>query len=104
SCALPILFEEPATNMELHPIMMPSANLSHQYENPDGETINSCQYCAFFERFACEYDAKATPEVTVIKTAQKSDLFQLRVGANVVEIITDEDDDSKVSGVSLSML
>jgi gluconate 2-dehydrogenase alpha chain len=93
------MFEEAATNMELHPIMMPSANLSQQYENPDGETINACQYCAFCERFACEYDAKATPEVTVIKTAQKSDLFQLRVGANVVEIITDEDDDSKVSGV-----
>lgn len=93
------MFEEAASNLELHPVMMPSANLSQQYENPDGETINACQYCAFCERFACEYDAKATPEVTVIKTAQKSDKFQLRVGANVVEIITDEDDDSKVSGV-----
>lgn len=93
------MFEEATNNMELHPIMMPSANLSQQYENPDGETINACQYCAFCERFACEYDAKSTPEVTVLKTAQKSDLFQLRVGANVVEVITDEDDDSKVSGV-----
>lgn len=93
------MFEEAASSMDLHPIMMPSANLSQQYENPDGETINACQYCAFCERFACEYDAKATPEVTVIKTAQKSDKFQLRTKANVVEIITDEDDDSKVSGV-----
>ena len=93
------MFEEAATNMELHPHMMPSANLSQQYENPDGEQINACQYCAFCERFACEYDAKATPEVTVIKTAQKSDNFTLRTEANVVEIITDEDDDSKVSGV-----
>ncbi|MGO1923160.1 MAG: GMC family oxidoreductase [Jeotgalicoccus sp.] len=93
------MFEEATTNMELHPIMMPSANLSEQYENPDGETINACQYCAFCERFACEYDAKATPEVTVIKTAQKSENFNLRTQANVVEIITDEDDDTKVSGV-----
>ena len=38
--------------------MLPSANLSEKYENPDGETINQCQYCAFCERFACEYDAK----------------------------------------------
>ena len=93
------MFEEAATNMELHPHMMPSANLSQEYENPDGEQINACQYCAFCERFACEYDAKATPEVTVIKTAQKSDNFTLRTEANVVEVITDEDDDSKVSGV-----
>ena len=93
------MFEEAANNMELNPIMMPSANLSQQYENPDGETINACQYCAFCERFACEYDAKATPEITVIKTAQKSDNFTLRTHANVVEIITDEDDDTKVSGV-----
>lgn len=93
------IFEEAATSMKLHPVMMPSANLSEQYENPDGETINACQYCAFCERFACEYDAKATPEVTVIKTAQKSENFNLRTQANVVEIITDEDDDTKVSGV-----
>ncbi|HBV23107.1 MAG TPA: GMC family oxidoreductase [Jeotgalicoccus sp.] len=93
------MFEEAANNLDLHPIMMPSANLSQKYENPDGETINACQYCAFCERFACEYDAKSTPEVTVIKTAQKSDDFNLRTQANVVEIITDEDDDTKVSGV-----
>ena len=93
------MFEEAATSMKLHPVMMPSANLSEQYENPDGETINACQYCAFCERFACEYDAKATPEVTVIKTAQKSDKFNLRTQANVVEIITDKADETKVSGV-----
>lgn len=93
------LFEEGAKSLDLHPFMMPSANLSEQYENPDGETINQCQYCAFCERFACEYDAKATPDVTVIKTAQKSDNFTLRLHANVVEIVKDEDDDSKVTGV-----
>lgn len=93
------LFEEGAKSLDLHPFMMPSANLSEQYENPDGETINQCQYCAFCERFACEYDAKATPDVTVIKTAQKSDNFTLRLHANVIEVIKDEDDDSKVTGV-----
>lgn len=93
------MFEEAAKSMKLTPVMMPSANLSEQYENPDGETINACQYCAFCERFACEYDAKATPEVTVIKTAQKSDKFTLRTQANVVEVITDKDDNKKVSGV-----
>src|SRR5699024_2567852 len=87
------------TELELHPIMMPSANLSEKYENPDGQTINACQYCAFCERFGCEYGAKSSPEITVIPTAQETDNFELRVHANVTEIITDEDDDSKVSGV-----
>ena len=41
------MFEKAATELELHPIMMPSANLSEKYENPDGQTINACQYCAF---------------------------------------------------------
>lgn len=93
------MFEEAAKGLELDPIMMPSANLSEQYENPDGQTINACQYCAFCERFGCEYGAKSSPEVTVIPKAQESDDFTLRLNANVVEIITDEDDDSKVSGV-----
>lgn len=93
------IFEEAANNMDLHPIMMPSANLSQEYENPDGQTISACQYCAFCERFACEYDAKSSPEITVIPTAQNTDNFELRTHANVVEILTDEDDDSLVSGV-----
>ena len=63
------LFEKAAKELNLHPIMMPSANMSQSYENPDGEVLNQCQYCAFCERFACEYDAKATPDVTVLKTA-----------------------------------
>ena len=27
--------------------MVPSANVSEVYKNPDGETINACQYCGF---------------------------------------------------------
>src|SRR5690625_5444722 len=66
---------------------MPSANLSEQYENPDGETIQACQYCGFCERFGCEYGAKSTPNVTVIPTAEKTGNFELRTESNVVEIL-----------------
>ena len=51
--------------------MVPSANLSEVYKNPDGETINACQYCGFCERFGCEYGAKSSAEVTVVPTALK---------------------------------
>ena len=93
------LFEKAAKELNLHPIMMPSANMSQSYENPDGEVLNQCQYCAFCERFACEYDAKATPDVTVLKTAEKTGNYEIRYNSNVTEIVTDKDDDKKVTGV-----
>ena len=52
--------------------MLPSANLSETYTNPDGETIAACQYCGFCERFGCEYGAKTSPEITVVPTARKT--------------------------------
>ncbi|MFD2830065.1 GMC family oxidoreductase [Corticicoccus populi] len=97
----PILkkFKDATLGMGLHTHMLPSANLSEQYTNPDGQTLSPCQYCGFCERFACEYNAKSTPETTVIPTALETGNFEIRTNANVVEIITDEDDDSLVSGV-----
>src|SRR5699024_2366560 len=94
----PILdrFKEAAENLELHPFQMPSANLSEKYENPDGQTINACQYCGYCERFGCEYGAKTSPNITVIPTAQKTGDFELRTDSNVVEILHE---DGKATGV-----
>src|SRR5699024_5921226 len=79
-------FEEAAKNLGLHPFRLPSGNISEKYTNPDGETLNQCQYCGFCEKFGCEYGAKSTPNVTVIPTAQKTNNFDLRTHANVVGI------------------
>ncbi|GIN57370.1 GMC family oxidoreductase [Lederbergia ruris] len=80
-------FRDAAEKLKLHPYSLPSANLSTDYTNPDGEKLNACQYCAFCERFGCEYGAKSSPNVTVIPTAKKTGNFELRTHANVVEII-----------------
>lgn len=85
-----------AENLGLKPFMTPSANLSERYENPDGQVINACQYCAFCERFGCEYGAKSDPTITVIPTAQETGNFELRTHANVVEILHDN---GKATGV-----
>ncbi|WP_312469626.1 GMC family oxidoreductase [Neobacillus sp.] len=82
-------FRDTAKKLNLHPFALPSANLSESYKNPDGETINACQYCAFCERFGCEYGAKTSPNITVIPTAKKTGQFELRPHCNVVEIIHD---------------
>lgn len=94
----PILdrFKDAAKKLDLHPFQMPSANLSQKYKNPDGETIQACEYCGFCERFGCEYGAKSSPVVTVIPTAKKTDNFELRTDANVVKILHE---DGKATGV-----
>lgn len=94
----PILdrFKNAAKNLGLHPVQLPSANLSETYVNPDGQQLNACEYCGFCERFGCEYDAKATPNNTVIPTAMKTGNFELRTGANVVEILHE---DGRATGV-----
>lgn len=81
-------FEKATKDLGYHPYMVPSANLSEPYENPDGSQINACQYCGFCERFGCEYGAKASPEVTVIPAAQKTGNYDIIFNANVVEILT----------------
>ncbi|CEA01199.1 Gluconate 2-dehydrogenase flavoprotein precursor [Metalysinibacillus saudimassiliensis] len=94
----PILerFETAAKKLKLSPFMLPSANLSEAYTNPDGESINACQYCGFCERFGCEYGAKTSPEVTVIPTAVKTGNFEVRNNSNVVEVLKEG---NKVTGV-----
>ncbi|WP_286230217.1 GMC family oxidoreductase [Neobacillus mesonae] len=81
------MFEEATKKMKLHPYMMPSANLSQSYTNPDGIARAACQYCAYCERFGCEYGAKADPVVTVIPVAKKTGKFEIRTHSNVRRIL-----------------
>jgi gluconate 2-dehydrogenase alpha chain len=94
----PILkrFETATTNLGYTPFMLPSANLSEPYTNPDGESIAACQYCGFCERFGCEYGAKTSPEVTVVPTARKTGNFDVRFHSNVVEVLKEG---NKVTGL-----
>ncbi|MCH1626689.1 GMC family oxidoreductase [Ferdinandcohnia quinoae] len=80
-------FKKAATNMKLHPYSRPSANLSEAYTNPDGVSRAACQYCAYCERFGCEYGAKADPVVTVIPVAKKTGKFEIRTHSNVRRIL-----------------
>lgn len=81
------MFADAAKKMNLNPYMMPSANLSEAYTNPDGVSRAACQYCGFCERFGCEYGAKADPVVTVIPVAKKSGKFEIRTHSHVRRIL-----------------
>lgn len=90
------LFHEAATKLGYHPIMVPSANLSEQYENPDGETINACQYCSFCMMYGCDFGAKSDPVATVIPTAQKTGNFEIRTDSYARRVIHK---DGKATGI-----
>ncbi|MEW9676251.1 GMC family oxidoreductase [Lentibacillus sp. L22] len=72
------LYKKAAKELGYHPYHIPSANVTKQYTNPDGETINACMYCAFCEEYGCDFGAKADPIVTVLATAEKTGNYELR--------------------------
>ena len=75
------MFHEAAEKLGYHPFVVPTGTVSETYTNPDGETLNACQYCAFCGNYGCEYGAKADPIVTVIPTAKKTGNFELRTNS-----------------------
>ncbi|WP_338448224.1 GMC family oxidoreductase [Niallia oryzisoli] len=81
------LFQQATEKLGYHPYVIPSSIATEPYENPDGEKLNACQYCAFCIEYGCEYGAKADPVVTVVPTAKKTGNFELRTRANVKRII-----------------
>ncbi|GAB4071867.1 GMC family oxidoreductase [Barrientosiimonas marina] len=83
------MFKDAAKELGYHPYQVASANVSQQYKNPDGETLNACQYCAFCHYYGCDFGAKSDPLVTVIPTAQKQDNFELRTQAYVRRVLYD---------------
>lgn len=90
------LFKDATEKMGYHPYMIPSGNMSERYENPDGQTINQCQYCSFCSHYGCDFGAKSDPIVTVIPTAQKTGNYELRDHAYVRRVLHDGD---KATGV-----
>ncbi|MFD2211946.1 GMC family oxidoreductase [Virgibacillus halophilus] len=80
------LYKKAAKDLGYHPYSIPSANLSRQYTNPDGEQINACMYCAFCEEYGCDFGAKSDPIITVLATAQKTGKCDIRNNANATRV------------------
>ncbi|WP_077325461.1 GMC family oxidoreductase [Virgibacillus siamensis] len=91
------MFKKATENLKYHPYTIPSANLSEAYTNPDGISRSACQYCAFCERFGCEYGAKADPVVTVLPVAEKTGKFDLRTHSWVRRVM--HNNEGKATGV-----
>ena len=76
-------FDAAARGLGYHPFPQPSANASEAYTNFEGATMGQCVYCGFCERFGCESNAKASPNVSVLPVLLPDPKFTLRTHAYV---------------------
>ena len=83
------LFRKAAESLGYHPFIQPSSNLSEPYTNPDGIRLQSCMYCGFCERYACEHYAKSTPQTTILPVLLKKSNFELRAQCKVLKVNQD---------------
>jgi gluconate 2-dehydrogenase alpha chain len=68
----------------------PSANSSNVYVNPEGLTLGACEYCGHCERFGCEANAKASPNVCILPNLLPDPKFELRTYAYVKQLVYDK--------------
>lgn len=84
------LFAKTATELGLHPFPIPSGNASAKYTNPEGATLNPCEYCGHCDRFGCAVNAKASPNSTLHPALLGDNNFELRDNAVVTQLVYDK--------------
>jgi gluconate 2-dehydrogenase alpha chain len=94
----PAMFGEAARSLGYHPFPAPVATSSAPYTNPEGMTLGRCEYCGHCNRTACESNAKASPNITLMPALRADARFALRTRAFVSRLIYDKAA-RKVTGV-----
>ena len=56
----------------------------------EGQTLGACEYCGHCERFGCEANAKASPNVCILPALLANQNFELRTHAQVKELVYDK--------------
>jgi len=81
-----VIFSAAAEKLGYKPFPMPAANSPGAYTNPDGMKLAPCQYCGHCERFICEANAKASPQVLLYPMLLQRKGFELRLRSHVLGI------------------
>src|SRR5216684_614968 len=81
-----VIFAAAAEKVGHKPFPMPAANSPQAYTNPDGMQLAQCQYCGHCERFLCEANAKASPQVLLYPMLLQRPGFELRLHSHVLGI------------------
>ena len=85
-----LIFSDAATKLGYKPFPMAAANSPKPYVNPDGMRLGQCQYCGHCERFICEANAKASPQVLLYPMLLKRPGFELRLRCHVLNVVYDK--------------
>jgi gluconate 2-dehydrogenase alpha chain len=93
-----MLFSEAAKSLGYHPFPAPIAIASAAYRNNEGIALGACEYCGFCNRMACETNAKASANSTVMPVLREDPKFELRTRAYVTKLNYDKAA-KKVTGV-----
>jgi gluconate 2-dehydrogenase alpha chain len=93
-----LMFSEAARSIGYHPFPAPVAIASEAYVNPEGLTLGACEYCGFCNRIACEANAKASANTTIMPLLRPEPKFELRTRAFATKLIYDKDA-KRVTGV-----
>jgi gluconate 2-dehydrogenase alpha chain len=81
-----LIFAAAAEKLGYKPFPIPAANSPNAYTNADGRTLGPCQFCGHCERFICEANAKASPQVLLYPMLLEKPGFEIRLGAHVTGI------------------
>jgi gluconate 2-dehydrogenase alpha chain len=81
-----LIFKGAAEKLGYSPFPMPAANASQAYTNPDGMKLGPCQYCGHCERFVCEANAKASPNILLFPLVMGKSNFELRTHSEVFRL------------------
>jgi gluconate 2-dehydrogenase alpha chain len=84
------IMDEASRSLGYHPFQAPSGNASETYTNFEGMTLGACEYCGHCERFGCEANAKASPNVCILPALLADPKFELRTNAQVKELVYDK--------------
>jgi gluconate 2-dehydrogenase alpha chain len=84
------IMDEASRSLGYHPFQAPSSNASETYTNFEGMTLGACEYCGHCERFGCEANAKASPNVCILPALLADPKFELRTNAQVKELVYDK--------------
>ncbi len=81
-----VIFKKAAESLGYKPFPMPAGNSPDAYTNPDGQRLAPCQYCGHCERFLCEANAKASPQVLLYPVLLQRKGFELRLRSHVLNV------------------
>lgn len=85
-----LMFADAAKSLGYHPFPAPVAIASAAYTNAEGVALGACEYCGYCNRIACETNAKASANSTILPVLRLDPKFELRARCFVTKLNYDK--------------